>query len=104
MSGTVRDPESRNRAACKSCSACCPTTFYRFVYTQVRIQVGGTGGFIVCVEDTQSDATRVVLRRLAPGGWYEFEVAKPKPKPKPKKPKPKPKPNPKPKPEPNPLP
>ena len=39
------------------------------------MQVGGTGGFIVCVEDTQSDATRVVLRRLAPGGWYAFEVA-----------------------------
>ena len=46
-----------------------------FVYTQVRMQVGGMGGFIVCVEDTQSDATRVVLRRLAPGGWYAFEVA-----------------------------
>ena len=39
------------------------------------MQVGGTGGFIVCVEDTQSDATRVVLRRLAPGGWYVFEAA-----------------------------
>ena len=39
------------------------------------MQVGGTGGFIVCVEDTQSDATRVVLRRLAPGGWDALEVA-----------------------------
>lgn len=52
-----------------------PLPMVPFVYTQVRMQVGGTGGFIVCVEDTQSDATRVVLRRLAPGGWYAFEVA-----------------------------
>lgn len=42
---------------------------------QIRMQVGGTGGFVVCVEDTQNDTSRVVLRRLAPGGWYEFDVA-----------------------------
>ena len=42
---------------------------------QVSVQVGGAGGFLVCIAHTHSAQTRAVLRGLTPQTWYEFRVA-----------------------------